>query len=225
VTNIARALSCLAVVLLAGVAHGLYSHRWEPAAEMGDVQGRLDSLPHKIGSWKATDSPLEADMLDRASIRAYISRDYHDKNTGRSIRILVVAGPPGPIAVHTPDVCYQGAGYELSGEPEAVTIGADANTNKGRLWRGKFDKTQSPVPSALLIAWGWNGGDGWEAADHRTTRVRYAFRPVLYKLYLVTDSLPADKNPLPADKKGQADPLAEFAGQLLPELDRALAAK
>jgi hypothetical protein len=212
--NIARALSCLAVVLLAGVAHGLYSHRWAPAAEMGDAQRRLDALPRTIGSWTATDLPMEADVLDRASIRAYLSRDYRDAATGRSVRILVVAGPPGPIAVHTPDVCYQGAGYELSGEPEAVTVGTD----KGRLWRGKFDKTQSPVPSALLIAWGWNGGSGWEATDHRATRVRYAFRPVLYKLYLVTDMLPADK-------KGQSDPLGEFASQLLPELDRALAAK
>lgn len=213
-TNTARVLSCLAVVLLAGVAHGLYSHRWEPAAEMGDVQGRLDGLSHAIGSWTGKDFPMDPETLDRASIRAYLSRDYHNTATGRSVRILVVAGPPGPIAVHTPDVCYQGAGYELSGEPEAVAVGTD----KGRLWRGKFDKTQSPVPAALLIAWGWNGGDGWEAADHRTTRVRYAFRPVLYKLYLVTDTLPSDK-------KGQGDPLGEFAGQLLPELDRALAAK
>lgn len=212
-TSIARALSCLAVVLLAGVAHGLYSHRWEPAAEMGDVQGRLDGLPHAIGPWTGTDQALEADMLDRASIRAYISRDYRDAATGRSVRVLVVAGPPGPIAVHTPDVCYQGAGYELAGEPEAVTVGSD----KGRLWRGKFAKTQSPVPAALLIAWGWNGGAGWEAADHRATRVRFAFRPVLYKLYLVTDALPSDK-------KGQGDTLGEFASQLLPELDRAVAA-
>jgi hypothetical protein len=40
----------------------------------------------------------------------------------------------------------------------------------------------------------------------------------LYKLYLVTSVSPSDK-------KGQGDPLGEFASQLLPALDRALAAK
>ena len=30
---------------------------------------------------------------------------------------LILCGRPGPVSIHTPDVCYRGLGYEPTGSP------------------------------------------------------------------------------------------------------------
>jgi hypothetical protein len=209
----APACACVLAVVLSGVAHGLYSDRWQTAPDVRDVQPRLDRLPTTIGTWTAKDDPLSDDVLDRGAIRAYLSRKYRDAASGQTVQVIVVAGRPGPISVHTPDVCFQGAGFEMVSSPETLAVG----TTGARLWTATFAKPNAPVPESMLVSWSWNGGNGWEALDHRSARVRYAFRPVLYKLYLLTEP--------PLTRTGSAGPgvLEAFASQLLPELNRVLA--
>ncbi|HET6575593.1 MAG TPA: exosortase-associated EpsI family protein [Fimbriiglobus sp.] len=213
--RIAPACACALAVVLSGVAHGLFTDRWHTATAMRDVQPRLDQLPSKIGTWTAKDEPLSADVLDKGAIQAHLSRRYRDSMTGQTVQVLVVAGRPQPISVHTPDICFQGAGFEMVSAPETLGVGDTG----AKLWTATFAKRNAPVPESLLVSWCWNGGSGWEAPDHRSARVRYAFRPVLYKLYLVTEP-PPTRTP-----SAGSDVLEAFAAQLLPELDRALADK
>jgi hypothetical protein len=210
VNNVARFSVCLVVLVLAGVAHGLLTHRWQPAADFAAIQARLDQVPYAIGPWVGRDAPVDPEVLDQVAIRAYLAREYRDARSGRAVRALLVAGPPGPIVVHTPDLCYQRSGFEQAGAAERRTI----EQPRAQFWAATF-AAGPPVPSQLLIWWGWNGGSGWESPDHTRARVQYAFRPVLYKLYLVTDGL--------TKKPGQAGEFDEFAALLLPELDKVVA--
>jgi hypothetical protein len=207
----APALACALALILSGIAHGLFTDRWKTVAEIGDIQPRLDRLPAELGTWTSVDIPMAEEQLDRAAIRAYLSREYRDAHSGEAVRVLVVAGRPGPISVHTPDICFQGAGYTLAADPEPVSFGGA----EGQLWSGTFVKQDTAIPHRLRIHWGWHGGSGWEAPDHRTARIRYSLRPVLYKLYLVTEA-PLTRNP------SQAEAFDAFASRLLPELDRLL---
>lgn len=210
--RIAPVCACALAVTLSGVAHGLYTNRWQTAPDPREVQPRLDKLPAALGPWAARDVAVEAEALERGGIRAHLSREYRDAR-GRSVRVLLVAGRPGPISVHTPDICFQGAGFDMTSDPEVIPVGPAG----AKFWSATFAKPDAAVPGVgTLVALAWNGGSGWEAPDHRSARVRYALRPVLYKLYLVTEP-PASRS------QDGADVFGGFASQLIPELDRVLA--
>ncbi|HEX4608663.1 MAG TPA: exosortase-associated EpsI family protein [Urbifossiella sp.] len=208
----ARVTICLLVLFGSGVAHGLVTHRWRAAADFDGIQVRLSTVAVALGPWMGRDIPLAgADDLGPSGIRAHLSRDYRDGLTGRVVRVLVVAGPPGPIAAHTPDVCFQGTGYEMSAPQEVISL----DGGESRLWAATFTKP-GPVRSQLRVFWAWNGGSGWEAPEHRTARYKYTFQPVLYKIYLTTD---VDRPGVTESSRSAED----LAGRLLPDLVRVLA--
>jgi hypothetical protein len=203
-------ICCLAVIG-SGVAAGLFTNRWEPAAEFGPVQVGMDAVPSSLGSWTGRSLSVEQDALDLGGIRAHLSREYRDAGSGRAVQLLWVAGKPGPIAVHTPDVCFQGAGFEQTSDPVPVPVGSSGAT----FWRATFVNKTAAATSRIVVYWGWNGGDGWEAADRRTVRLSYSLLPALHKLYLVTE--------LPHTGKPDGDLMGDLPDRLLPELDRVIA--
>jgi len=201
---------CCLLLIASGVAAGLYTNRWASPADFGPIQARMDAVPTSLGTWVSRPAPSDQEALDRAGIRAHLSREYRDTRTGRTITVLLVAGKPGPIAVHTPDVCFQGAGYEQSNDQSSVDVGPAG----ARFWNATFVKPGAAVQSRECVFWGWNAGDGWEAPEHRTVRMKFALRPTLYKMYLVTDSPPPGKT--------STELWGDFADRLFPELDRAI---
>ncbi len=203
-------ICCLAVIG-SGVASGLFTNRWEPAADFGPVQAGMDTLPTARGPWASRTTTVERDALDLGGIRAHLSREYREAGSGRAIQVLWVAGKPGPIAVHTPDVCFQGAGFVLTGDPVPIEVGSSG----ARFWRATFVNKTVAITTRIAVYWGWNGGDGWEAADHRAARLRYSLLPALHKLYLVTE--------LPHSGTPDTDVLGDFPDRFLPELDRIIA--
>ncbi len=200
----------LSLIVASGVAHGVQTYRWRPPAGFDRIQESLTAIPSTIGGWTARENPFEQGDLERAGIRSSVSRVYQQTRTGKSVTVLLVAGLPGPIAVHTPDVCFRGLGYVPLAAPEPVTLpGGDTDS---RFWRMECQNLSGPTPRRLMVYWAWNGGDGWEAPDPSAARARYALRPALYKLYFVTD--------VTAGKK--SDSVPEFAPLWLPEAARAL---
>jgi hypothetical protein len=200
---------CCAALLASGVASGLFTNRWASPADFGPIQDRMDAVPRALGPWAGRSVLVEQDALDLAGIKAHISRDYRDSRTGRSVRVLLVAGRPGPIAVHTPDVCFRGAGYELTDDPRVLSAGPAGN----QFWGAVFAKKQAAVPSRILVLWAWNAGTGWQAAEPYAVRVRYSLDPVLLKLYLVTEATPG---------KAGTDLLGDFPDRFLDELTHIL---
>ncbi len=199
---------CCLLILGSGVAAGVFTNRWEPAADFGPIQSRMDTVPMTLGQWTGRPTAMERDDLDVGGIRAHLAREYRDARSDRLIQVLLVAGKPGPIGVHTPDVCFQGAGYVQTSNPPPNALGA----SDARFWSAGFVKKDSAAPSRILVFWGWNDGNGWEATDHYSVRLRYSLRPVLYKLYIVTE--------LRRSGETVPDVLGDFPERLLPELDR-----
>ena len=60
--------------------------------------------------------------LEIGQIDGYLSRTYTNQGTGATVSLLIVGGKPGPISVHTPDICFSGAGYELKNTPMQTSI-------------------------------------------------------------------------------------------------------
>lgn len=107
----------LAAVAAAGVAHGLYSDRWERSPDRAAAAAKLADLPRTIGPWVGEDRSLDPAEVAAAGVDGYAHRVYRNPATRQAVTLFVVCGRPGPVAVHTPDVCYQASGFMMAGRP------------------------------------------------------------------------------------------------------------
>jgi hypothetical protein len=194
-----------------GMFQGLWAGRWLPSEEVERAAQRLRALPQRLGDWEGSDEELGSRELERAGIHGYVMRHYTNQITGQVVSVLLVCGRPGPIAVHTPDVCLDGSGYEqLAAE---IRRGIGEGTGAAVFWVADFRKKAALAPQTLRVYWSWNAAGEWLAADH--PRLQFAPCPVLYKLYVLCDVAGPD---LPAAD----DPALDLLTALLPEAQRVL---
>ena len=193
-----------AIALLLG--SGLLYHSQAGSSEQLDAAAaRVALVPSIVGDWHATDEAAEARAFEQAGARAYWVRHYVNQKTKDAVLVILMCGRSGKMAVHTPEVCYSGAGYELHEQPSACPINGDAS-----FWTAKFTKKTSH----LRLYWAWNATGAWEAS----TGPRWQFRgePFLYKLYVSRDiSEQASAAP-------EADVTAAFLREFVPALKQTL---
>jgi hypothetical protein len=202
-------LAVFVVVVSSGVVHGLWVHRWTASAALERATARMADLPMTLGDWDGQPSELDARQLAVADVSGHLLRRYVNRRTGAVVTVLLLCGRPGPVSVHTPEVCYGGAGYELAG-PRAKH---PAPAEGGEFWACRFQKFRSGVPEYLRILYAWNATGKWEASE--SPRTSFARHPALYKLYVVRE-MPKENEPL------EGDPSVEFLRVLLPALQKAL---
>lgn len=201
-----------AVALIAfvayGVAEGLWTNRWFASAALEEATARLKNVPAKIGDWEGTDREIDPRHVAQAEMTGYVNRRYVNRATGADVTVLLVCGKPGPTALHSPEVCYPGAGFNPAGERAKQPMDGRSDD----FWVGQFQKT-TPNPEALRIFWAWNGAGAWRAAEW--PRVEFGRHAALYKLYVIR-SLWAGDEPL------AEDPSLDFMRQFLPAVQAAL---
>ncbi len=206
-------LAGLVLLLAVAVVHGLWTDRWNDGSDLERALARLDNLPREAGAWTGRDQPLDdeqADAVRRVGVARLIRRQFTRPDDPRGVSVVVMGGRFGPLAVHTPDVCYGGAGYVMAGKPACVEVSrADGVTS--HFWTARFHRPAASETPPLRLFWGWNSSEGWQAPDNP----RWAFRmkPVLYKLYVAREMNSLDE-PL------EQDPGVAFLRDWLPELDR-----
>ncbi len=207
-TNGAALAGATALIALCGVVHGQWTGRWSDLAEASeDAARRLSRLPSNLGDWEGRDGEMDAKAMKKTAVSGHLFRRYVHGATGEEVSVFLVCGRSGPISVHTPDVCYRGAGYELIGATSRCRM------DGAEFWMGEFAKARSPLASRLRILWSWSAGAGWQAPDQ--PRVYFARAACLHKLYVV-HAVTADK-PLAEDSI-----LQEFVGLLIPQLESTL---
>jgi hypothetical protein len=204
-------LAAAAVLVASGLAHGLRTGRWGPPADLDAAAARLGRLPAAAGDWEAQDMAMDRRHLDAAGVAGHLSRRYVNRRTGEAATVLLLCGKPGDVAVHTPDVCYEAAGYARDGgierlRPDGVQ---DADLFTARFRRG------GAAPEPLRIYWTWSDGGAWQAPEN--PRLTYAGSAALYKLYVVQPMTRLDR---PAAE----EPAADLLRALLPQARQCLAA-
>jgi hypothetical protein len=202
-----------ALVILSGIVQGLWTDRWGAATEVSDAVARLDDVPRTLGDWSGTDLVLSREEIDAARIAGYCYRLYENSRNRHAVQMLLVTGRPGPIAVHTPDVCFEGAGYGKVGPPTALALRYGAADDEAHLRTIRMRETEAAFPSEVRIFWTWLSAGSWQAPDN--PRLTFSRRRALYKLYVLRARASGDVRP-------EDDPCAQFLKVLLPELDTAL---
>lgn len=202
-----------AVILAAGVFQGLYTDRWGPADDVQAATRRLDSLPIEIGDWRGEPAPLDDDDVRYGGIKGYKSLRYRNVISGDNVSLLIVCGRSGPISVHTPDVCYRGAGFVQVGNEFRKELA----TPDGRtivLAAMQFKAPTTSASNQIEVNWVWHGNDGWLAPEN--PRLELARNRTLYKLYVIRD--------MPAKSQANAkDASLIFFQALVPVLDQLFA--
>ncbi len=178
------------------------------------VQARLDAVPLSLGPFDGTERAIPATQLKIAEARAHLGRVYTERGTGEAVSVMVLAGEPGPLGAHTPEVCFAGAGYAQLGASEARP------TACGELWRGRFECPPSAGNAPMEAFWGWSAdGRTWSAASN--PRLAFTDASAVLKLYL-TRLTPAGLSPTSgADKAGGV--CERLLALLAPHLSDALA--
>ena len=111
--------------LILGISGGLrYWREWQFAAlavDSANCPFPLAELPRTIGTWQAdqgSETFLDPDVARVAGASEHIVRDYLDEKTGERASALILYGLGVTVFLHTPDVCYPAAGYQLVQGPD-----------------------------------------------------------------------------------------------------------
>jgi hypothetical protein len=208
----------VAVAILVGAAlfEGWRTNRWGPSEDIRAVAARLDAVPREVGPWVATaDTPLDPKIVRIAEAVGYIARTYRHRDTGAQVDVLMLCGPSGPIAAHTPDVCYAGNGFKMVGGRARKTLPLPDGTAAG-YWSARFEREVSS-DDALRVCWAWGVDGHWDASE--SPWGEYALRQYLYKLYVTRRAAPTADT----DRATSPDPIEEFLTVFLPEARKVLA--
>lgn len=204
--------AALALLLTSGIVHGLHANRWGDPTRLDDASRALSQVPMAFGDWTATeDDQTEVESFAQAGAKSYLARRYTNRQNHAAFLVILMCGRPGRMSVHTPEVCYQGAGFEMYDSPRQESLEKDGQ-NLGTFWTARFVK-RTGIPAEINLIWGWNSEDQWEAPT--SPRWTYRGKPFLYKLY-VSQDLAGLPGPLARQQSEQ------FMRQFLPQLERVL---
>src|SRR5438067_10570351 len=98
-------LAAIAVVVPCGVVSGLWTDRWGVSAEPAASAAKLAGLPLTVGVWEGEALAAESGGRGPAGVAGQLVRRYRNRLNGDVVSVLLVCGRPGPVSVHTPDVC------------------------------------------------------------------------------------------------------------------------
>ncbi len=203
-------LLLVTVVVGSGIAHGLWSGRWNLSDGAERAAIRLADVPTTIGDWDGRLGELSPRHMRVAELAGARVCDYINRRTGSVVSTLLVCGRPGPVSVHTPEVCYAGAGYETIGPRSRFVNPALADA---AFWISDFRKANTATPDRLRIFYAWSAKGPWTAPQN--PRLTFFRQPVLYKLYVIRQLAQADE---PVEE----DPAVEFLKVFLPQVEKSV---
>jgi len=176
-------LAVCVIVIGSGVIHGLIIDRWGSSDVLNQAAASLKQVPREFGDWKSEESTISERELEIGEIDGYLARVYTNQVDKSTVSLMIVCGRPGPISVHTPDICFRGAGYQLVNQYERHHFASEQKTDQTvDAFFADFTKPGTAMTPNLRVFWTWSDGRQFFAPD--SPRVAFAGKPFLYKIYL-----------------------------------------
>lgn len=170
----------LATILLGGFVHGQLTQRWGPGGELQRAAEAIDVFPDEFGPWRLQDSkPMAPIVVETLQCANYVNRVYLNTETAEVVSTAVIVGPPGPTAVHTPEICYSSRDYSILEERTTQVI--TSGEQEHRFWAVRFRPNRAGA-NELRVYYAWSAGEPWDATS--SPRFVYGGRPYLYKIQL-----------------------------------------
>jgi hypothetical protein len=203
----------LGILLGSELVHGHWTNRWrwsdEPRASCAKLP-RQDE-PLILGDWKGYPTPpLQEQDIIIGEIAGYFHQVFKHPR-GYVLEVLVVCGRPGPIAVHTPEVCLGGEGFIQEDTKQRYPVRLADQT--AEFWLGQFYRYDGGLRRDQRQFWTYSTNGSWTAEDN--PRFRFAGLPALYKIYIM-------RQMSRKDEKLEEDPTTEFIKVFMPEMQKRL---
>jgi hypothetical protein len=213
-TRILLVSIAVVAVLVDGYVFGVWTDRWGDTPAMERAVERLKRVPMEIGEWQGEPLELGAAQAAEAGFSGHWLRRYERREDGMAVKVMLACGRPGPLSVHTPTICYAGAGYTES--QSITTYSAAAKGVPAEFYKGMFGKPDAAIPVRLRVYWTWRTDAGWKVSER--PRIEFARQPIIYKLYVTHAMTGLD------DAQTQEDAaVADFLEVLVPALEKTLA--
>ena len=201
------------VILLAGTLWGGWLHgrmvkRGDGGELLADAGKRLARpVSEQHGNWRLLkEAPFSPDVVKMLQCPAHINRTYMHQQTGEVVTVSVIVGPPGPIAAHTPEVCYSSQDFTLLNDRTLVPI-IDRQQREHSFWQVAMEP-RNVVRTTQRVLYAWGTGGHWSATGQ--PRLAHAGEPYLYKIQLA--------GPI-SEPDDEFNPCEDFLGWFLPEIE------
>lgn len=216
----------IVVTIVGGVLHGRVSGRAGTNEKMMQAAERVLQLPKQFGDWETRE---EQELNERAQelldLAGYVSRTYSNQLTGEQVDVILMVGRPGPLSVHTPEVCYSSRDMTMLGEPERRAIGSksddakkedDQSANRSgegvhQFWKVAFQEKDLSA-DRIGVWYAWSEGGPWLAPNQ--PRFSLSGAPFLYKTQ-IRGYLPLQRS----EEAAEEDPCEKFLRDFVPLLD------
>ncbi|HEY4309126.1 MAG TPA: exosortase-associated EpsI family protein [Pirellulales bacterium] len=208
----AVAATCTATIA-AGWVEGKLSNRWGTPPDLIAAGECVARVPERVGDWELQSSePFEDETLQMLQCAGYLSRSYKNVLTGDIVRVALLVGPPGPTAVHTPEICYSSRGQTIVQQRKSIATRPQQRPDES-LWRMVF-RSNDVEQNRFSVVYGWADAAGqWRASVN--PRYEHGGASMLFKIQVAAPL--AD----PADEQGP-DVCQQFLRDFLPALDATL---
>ena len=177
-----RAIIVFAAILTVGIGFG---HRAISAGGLSDgielTQDQVDQLPDQIDVWTITNrDKIAGNALKLLECKSNGNLAYRNVDTEANVVVTVMSGPSGPLAAHTPEVCYSSKAYVIDSVPELLEIDLGDGTKCELRVVNLVPRSDNHEP--LTVIYGWNDGATWKAPAPTWSRAVYAGTQSLVKL-------------------------------------------
>ena len=200
------------LTIASGALQGMRSNRWGPSDTLQQAGAKVEAIPQNFAAWEMKKAEeMEPYSLDQLQPAGYIQRLYVNRDSGAAVNVTVMVGMSGPIAVHTPEICYGGRDHQQLGPRQATSVPC-ATGGEETVWKTTF-RMKGIDAQELNVYYAWSPGGHWVAAEN--PRFSYAMKPLLYKIQLASQ-VPSWRN----DKA--TDPGLQFLSDFLPVLQKYL---
>jgi hypothetical protein len=208
-------LVAIALLVVGGAVHGMWTHRWSEAAATHAGIDLLSNISEPLGDWRP-DTLIEVPPKEIPKGTTVVCRQFVNEKANKRAVVSITSGVPGIVAAHTPDVCFLGSGYKLKGPPSKQTLPMSTGGSVS-YYVADFEKTSAAGSEAVRCRWAWTADGAWQAPEY--PRLFFARSqvnlPVLYKLYIV--------HPLGDEDLTKNDAYRTFAADLPATLGRQFA--
>jgi hypothetical protein len=166
-----------------GMIHGLWTGRWDAANAASAAGVSLEQMPMQLGEWQG--QALQLNPREAAAYSATLYRRYVNQRTGAVVSVVLGAGRPGPVSIHSPDYCYPASGYDKAAWA-IHNVAFDTGRPPAEFKTALLTKTQAAGQTQVRVLWSWYANDSWSAPDN--PRWTFAGQRVLYKLHVVRET-------------------------------------
>ncbi len=202
--GLAAFLVCVLLVA-SGAVRGWQAARVESALETGRKVARLDleTVSETLGPWRGETFAVDEQIARSAGADQIVTRRYVNENTGAAVELILLYGPAADVFLHSPEVCYPSAGYELAAGPESKQVdGVPFRALAYRKGEGvSFDFQE--------VYYSWRFGGKW--SPEAGIRKRFERIPGMYKVHVA-------RRASPGERRDVGNPCEAFLAVLTPEL-------